>query len=232
MKARSDFAHEFFHLLTYGLNLEAQGGDCRDRRFTGAVDGKTSWLTEASATWAEWAYTPGDNPEYRDGQVPRLPEALPDDRFAARQPTRLGRQPGLPGVRLPAVPEPGGGGRMPFEDFWKGASGPRTREALDDLLDSRFPFDPHFRDFAREDVEQDPAGRSDRAAAVGVRRPRCRRMFPPRDMPPTADLLAGVSDTDLPFHVSLAPLAAQIQRFTVRPRRAGWTSTCRAPART
>jgi len=212
--ARSDFAHEFFHLITYGLNLQAQGGDCRDNRFTGPVANKTSWLTEASATWAEWAYTRDDNPDYRlrrfhgyQGRDAKIRSLLDNDLRAADNPS-------YQAYVYPLFLSQEAGGPMPFEQFWKTVTTARTREQLDDLLNARFPFENHFRDFAAKMLNKtlpgDPLApllsTTDSAAMADV--------VPQKMLPEVA---LPESDTDIPFRMTIAPLAAQYQKFTVPP---------------
>ncbi len=211
VKARSDFAHEFFHILTYGLNLEAQGGACAATRYTG-VGGKTSWLTEASATWAEWAYTPRDNPEYRDAQFDDYQKRSPADDSLLDNQVGADGNPAYQAFVYPLFLSQEAGGRAPFEAFWKGATGPRTPEGLDDYLDSRFSFDPHFRDFAVKMLNMTlpgaPLGPLLSAFDAAV----------PADFPPLSigeSLMLPPLVTDLPFHLTLAPLAAQYQQITV-----------------
>ena len=213
-EARSDFAHEFFHLLTYGLNLDAQGGGCRDRQFTGAIVGRTSWLTEASGTWAEWAYTPDDNHQFRmerfgdyQQRVP-IVDSLLDDSLGP------GDNPAYAAFTYPLFLSQEAGGKMPFEDFWKTARAPRTPEALTDALDARFPFDRHFRDFAVKMLNVTLPG-DPLAPLLADFDPAVPAELPPVNMLPEVTLPALV--TDFPFHVTLAPLAAQHQLFTVAP---------------
>ena len=214
VQARSDFAHEFFHLLTYGLNLEAQGGDCRDRRFTGAVGSRTSWLTEASATWAEWAYTRGDNTDYRTEKFSDYQQRIPAADSLLDNNLGADDNPAYQAFVYPLFLSQEAGGRAPFEDFWKAARAPRTREALDDLLNTRWAFDRYFRDFAVKmlnlTLPGDPLAPLLEAVDVAVTPD-----FPPVNILPEVMLPALV--TDFPFHVTLAPLAAQHQLFTVAP---------------
>jgi len=90
--------------------------------------------------------------------------------------------------------------------------GPRTREALDDYLHTRFSFDRHFRDFAvkmlNTTLPGNPLGPLLSAFDDAVPPD-----YPPSNMLQPVDLPD--SDTDIMFRAQLAPLAAQYQQFTV-----------------
>jgi hypothetical protein len=214
-KARSDLAHEFFHLVSWGLNLEAQGGACHDTEFTGPVEGKVSWLTEASGTWAEWAYAAGDDPAYRGKWFRSFQARFPDTHSLLD--VSLEGNPAYEAFVYPLFLSQEAGGRMPFESFWKNARTQSTREALDDLLNTRFPFDRHFRDFGVKMLNKTLTPGDPIAPLLSAFDAAVPPNFPPENMAPKLELPPDVHDTDLPFHVTLAPLAAQIQQFTVPP---------------
>jgi hypothetical protein len=212
VKARSDLAHEFFHLVTWGLNLQAQGGTCRDTEVTDPVEAQTSWLTEASGTWAEWAYTPGDDPAYRTKKFRAFQDRYPDSDSLLDANIQV--NPAYQAYVYPLFLSQEAGARGPFENFWKAARAAATHQALDDLLNTHFPFDKHFRDFGvkmlNKTLPGDPLApllsAADAAVTAGVA---------PTHMAPKFDLPAQLNNVDLPFHIELAPLAAQVQEFSV-----------------
>jgi hypothetical protein len=155
--ARALLAHELFHAFSFGLNLEAQGGSCTPR--TGALLGpreQQSWLTEASAEWASFAFVPEDYPARRVLLFERY-QRLRDPRFY-----------GLHAVShvLPYeawlyplfVQEEKSGDAQALFDFWTKSASARDVTALDGRLDSLLPFEEHFRDFAVRNFNLDQPG--------------------------------------------------------------------------
>jgi hypothetical protein len=211
-KARSDFAHEFFHLLTYAYNMEVQGGACRNTKYTGA-GGKGTWLTEASAVWAEWAYTPADDPDYRGNQFTDYQGRIPASDSLLDVHVGAADNPAYQAFVYPLFLSQEAAARAPFEAFWKTASAARTGEALDDLLDTRFPFDAHFRDFAVRMLNLTLSPGNPEAPLLMASDEAVPIDYPPSNMAP--EMMLEPLDTDINFHVTLAPLAARCQNFTV-----------------
>ena len=211
-KIRSDFAHEFFHLLSFGRNLGGQGGVCRDGKFQGRT--KISWLTEASGTWAEWAYFPDDDADDRtkwfnsfQGREPML-ESLNSAVFEEEQV-------GYAAYVYPLfLCQDGGGGPSTFEGFWTSNGSANNVAALDDVLDQQFSFEDKFRDFAVRDynvmLSGDPIApllhAADAAATTGVQ---------PTELPSFDLQVLGTDEESIPLQIDLMPLAAQYQHFSV-----------------
>jgi hypothetical protein len=152
---RGTLTHEMFHRFQGTINAEARGYACTP---TGDPDrvGRT-WLTEAGATWAEFAFTPQDYPAFRS------------DWFEFFQ-TR--RQPYSEGLQVVAGQHPGknpsyasfiyhtflqqemyGDPQFLF-DFWTGSTSARTPRQLDERLNAAMPFTDHFRDFAVRNINR------------------------------------------------------------------------------
>jgi hypothetical protein len=217
---RADFAHELFHVISYGRNLQGQGGLCG----TGEVEPASgSWLTEASGVWAEWAYTPADSPSYRTDQftVYQLAHygfrnSLLDTVASAKNQSTgktITYNPAYTAYIYPVSLSADMSGKPDgFAAFWKsGTAGASTPMRLDDALDASFDFANHFRDFAVRDVnallDGDPISplfnSLDDAIMTGVK---------PHYLPP---ITLFVTDEDVNFGVVLMPLAFQVQTFTV-----------------
>jgi hypothetical protein len=206
---RAYLAHEFFHLLSYGLNLGGQGGGCADGKYTGKV--AKTFLTEASAAWAEWAYVPNDLPAERQQRF---------DRFQGRMPPGDSLQELLSGETkvsydasvFPLSLGEDSGTRSTFEGFWTSSGSASDVDALEDLLDTQFPYQDHFRDMAvrmwNHELTGLPAGLipHDVDAALPTD-------DGPRHTLPNFTLLPG--NYDFPFKAAIARSAAQYQTFTV-----------------
>lgn len=137
---RYTFAHEFFHVIANALNLQGQGGGCMD----GAPqENVASWLVEASAEWAAWAYFPADGPDDREAlfrgfqQRPGWTTSLRS--LAGLHPYQAYLYPFFVQDET---------SRTDFLELWTGGAGARTPLELDDTLNQILPFAERFRDFA------------------------------------------------------------------------------------
>ena len=90
----------------------------------------------------------GDNPDYRKAKFSDYQERIPAADSLLDNNLGADDNPAYQAFAYPLFLSQEAGDRAPFEDFWKAARAPRTREALDDLLNTRLAFDRHFRDFA------------------------------------------------------------------------------------
>jgi hypothetical protein len=143
-KFRYVFAHEFFHVLADAMNLEAQGASCFDPA-GGASTLATSWLSEASAEWAAWAFFPNDGPDERTNlflafQEYRPPHVVSLLAIDGQRPYEAFLYPFF-------LQQEKGGARTPFLGMWTASSSARKPEELDDRLDQVLGFADHFRDF-------------------------------------------------------------------------------------
>ena len=124
VKARSDFAHEFFHLLTYGLNLEAQGGACSDPVHR---PGRQDDLADRSlGDLGGVGVHAGRRSRLSRGQVQPLPAAHPSAESLLDNHVGADNNPAYQAFVYPLFLSQEAGGRAPFEDFWKGR-GARAR---------------------------------------------------------------------------------------------------------
>ncbi|MES1204838.1 MAG: hypothetical protein ABUS79_02770 [Pseudomonadota bacterium] len=143
-KFRYVFAHEFFHVVSNAMNLEAQGGACFDPR-AAAPTAFTSWLTEASAEWAAWAFFADDGPGERKNLFLAFQEYRPPDRVSLLD---VDNQRPYEAFLYPFfLQQEKGGARTAFLDMWKGSASARRPEDLDDGVDRVLGFAGHFRDF-------------------------------------------------------------------------------------
>ena len=209
-KARSDFAHEFFHLLTYGLNLEAQGGACRDRQFTGAIVGRTSWLTEASGDLGRvGVHAPTTIPNIARSRFSDYQQRVPSSTRCSTTASARDDNPAYQAFVYPLfLSQEAGRAACRSRTSGRAARAPRTPEALDDALDARWAFDRYFRDFAVKMLNMTLPG-DPLAPLLSAFDAAVPPDFPPLNMLPEVMLPELV--TDFPFHVTLAPLAAQHQ---------------------
>jgi hypothetical protein len=149
---KSDFAHEFFHVLQFRHNRKAMAVD------TGIVIGgeriiENVWYTEASATWAEWFYVPAA----ADDQV--------HDRFADDfQPSHESLLSNYPREHpyaayiWPFFSQQEEGSGTPVFDAWVAAEPATTPEGITNAVDQQLSFATHFHDFAVRNWNKDLAG--------------------------------------------------------------------------
>ena len=148
---RTDFAHEFFHVLQFRHNQAAMSTP------TGVViNGRTlfwnSWFAEASATWAEWEYVPATSPEEVHW------------RFTADfQPSRASLSSDSPSAHMYASyiwPFFSSRRRARASIFqaWVAAEGAADTEGITAAVDQQLPFETHFRDFAVRNWNKDLPG--------------------------------------------------------------------------
>jgi hypothetical protein len=148
---RTDFAHEFFHVLQFRHNQAAMTAA------TGVViDGRTlywkSWFVEASATWAEWEYVPATSPEEVHW------------RFAADfQPSRASLSSDRPSAHMyasyiwPFFVEQEKGPSGVFQ-AWVAAESAADPDGITAAVDQQLSFQTHFRDFAVRNWNKDLPG--------------------------------------------------------------------------
>ena len=148
---RTDFAHEFFHVLQFRHNQAAMSAS------TGVVvNGRTlfwnSWFVEASATWAEWEYVPATSPEEVHW------------RFAADfQPSRASLSSDSPSAHMyasyiwPFFAEQEKGPSSIFQ-AWVAAEGATDPDGITDAVEQQLSFQTHFRDFAVRNWNKDLPG--------------------------------------------------------------------------
>jgi len=137
---RYTFAHEFFHMIQNSLNLNAQGAGCGNGQFETTVE---SWLVEATAEWAAWAYFPDDGASDRDTFF-RL--------FQQRDTAHVSLLSYMPepydAFIYPFFVQQEKGDRKAIPNLWKNSSAATSPAALDDQLNAVLGFSEHFRDFA------------------------------------------------------------------------------------
>jgi hypothetical protein len=153
--------HEMFHAISYGINIEAQGGTCTPPAQPGAEapapqNGALSWLSEASAEWSSFAFASGKWPQRRD------------DLFNAYQVLRDPRTQGLHATAgqlayeawlYPLfVQEENGEEPQVMYDLWNGARNARTPEDLDRRLNQVLPFADNYRKYAVRNFNRELPG--------------------------------------------------------------------------
>ena len=209
-KFRYVFAHEFFHVLADAMNLEAQGAGCFDPA-ANASTLATSWLSEASAEWAAWAFFPNDGPRERTNLFLAFQEY--------RQPAFVsllsidGQRPYEAFLYPFFLQQEKGGARTPFLGMWKASSSARKPEELDDRLDQVLAFAGGFRDFTvrnfNKTVELPPSERHYQGQDSAI---------PANESPnllqPTVTLEN--PGTKLGRAASLQPLTAQYEHYLVK----------------
>ncbi len=204
-------AHELFHVISYGMNLEAQGGTCVPRPQL-PEEPLRSWLTEASAEWAPFVFFPDDAPfrrtgwfsdfqRFRDNATTGLHATDEDHEYEAfMYPFFVQEESGL----------------LMF-DVWIDSQGARTREGLDDRLNALFPFGDHFRDFSVRNFNRDLPGSPipDAHSGFDDALPFGGTDYESWIVQPPLTLTAPITDLGLPL--SIAPLAMQTELVRVRP---------------
>jgi hypothetical protein len=138
------FAHELFHAIANAMNLEAQGAGCFDPRNPTSGSAQ-SWLSEASAEWAAWAFFADDGRLDRANLFLAFQEYRPADQVSLLS---IEDQRPYEAFLYPFfVQHEHGGARGAFLDVWKRSASARTPADLDDLLDGAHSFSAGFRDF-------------------------------------------------------------------------------------
>jgi hypothetical protein len=137
----SDFVHEFFHLLQYRYNI----GLCSN--------GAVNWFREASATWAEVNFVPStaaDQVYYRftDGF-----EKVPGLSLISTADDPSGESHAYSSFIWPFFMQQETGGTAVIADAWKAMKGKTSCEAMDEAINSVFPFQQYFGDFALENFD-------------------------------------------------------------------------------
>ena len=202
------FAHEFFHVIENAFNLEAQGGGCAG---DGAVnDTVTSWLVEASAEWAAWAYFPGDGADRREALFYgfQTGDAAFDSLHSLEdlRPYEAFLYPFF-------VQQEQGGQRSAFLDVWKNSGGARSAVQLDDVLNGVLPFSDHFRDFAVRNFDTTLPGNPVTPTYQAVSGANIPPEVPPIIIEPTIAL--DIPREQIRRAVSMKELTAQYEHYTV-----------------
>ena len=125
---RATVAHELFHVFQNSMNFDAMV------RF-----GKTHWIVEATAKWAEWHFT-----QIADNVTPW---------FDSFQGAPHGLAYGLEGnpyssFTWPLYLEEAAGGPDIVARMWQSFEGQPNGQAIDAALDKLWSFKDHFREFA------------------------------------------------------------------------------------
>ena len=211
-KIKTDFAHEFFHILQFAHNEAAMAADTGVR-----VHGRTifrrSWFVEASATWAEWEYVPATSPEEvhwrftSDFQLSR--ESLVTDTPPAHM---------YASYIWPFFAEQEKGPSSTFQ-AWVAAEGATDPDGITDAVEQQLSFQTHFRDFAVRNWNVDLPGHpiavlyKDLKATDGSSPP-----FPQLSSPIGSTLkLAVTSGTPVKMSTVNLSLAAQYDEITFEP---------------
>lgn len=207
-KVRNTAAHELFHLVEFGLNLEAQGTGCAG----GPIK---SWLTEASAEWASHSYFPKSDPRRRTSWFARFQGSRIDTMFGLQA---LHDYHPYDAFLYPwFVTEEDVLTRDVMLDLWMGSRFVHTPEQLDDRFDRRYPFVVHFRDFTVTNFNRDLPGNpldnihelSDEALPFDAAPYRSRIVAP--------DSRFDATPLTLPHSLLIAPLAMQTEHFVLEP---------------
>lgn len=210
LRFRYIFAHEFFHLIENALNFEAQGGTCGVR---GPEEKAASWLVEASAEWAAWAYFAADGAQdypllYGEGFQKR-PSGTSLRSLAGIHPYEA--------YIYPFFVQQERDGRMAFVDFWKNAGAARTAEQLDDRLDVTLSFREHFRDFTVRNFNATAATLPGDPLPLAERH-QAQDSLLPADVRPRV-LEPSVTLADAPMEIeraaNIGPLSAQYEHYVV-----------------
>jgi hypothetical protein len=156
-RMRATLAHELFHALQFAFTSNTGYID-------GGVDpaGHRNWLSwwfwEASATWAEhFADRDGGDHSYRQSQYSNAFQITPSVPLSAASPSahRYGAW------AWPLFMQQETGGEDVMYHAWRALTGATTPEAAQKALDSVFPFQKHFEDFALRNLNLDlPPGKA------------------------------------------------------------------------
>jgi len=209
LRMRYVFAHEFFHLIENSLNFEAQGGTCGAGR---PAEAAASWLVEASAEWAAWAYFPADGEQDRPllygSGFQRRPSGTSLRSLAGIHPYEAFIYPFFVQQET---------SRTAFVDFWKNSGAARTAQQLDDRLDVTLEFRERFRDFTVRNFNATAATLPGDPLPLAARHQQQDPLLPadvrPRVLEPSVTL------ADAPAQIaraaSIGPLSAQYEHYVV-----------------
>ena len=142
---RYALAHQFFHVLSFGINLGAQGAICPDGEVRDAQR-QDSWLIEAAAEWASYAFFADDHRE-------RRAQLFEDYQYRSR-PDRDGLQdsfgylPYQGSLFLEFLQARQGGEPKAIIDALRSVGSARNAWEWESNLDSVLDFREGFREFA------------------------------------------------------------------------------------
>lgn len=144
---KSDFAHEFFHILQSAHNSTARFVD------TGARIGSKTvwdecWFTEASATWAEWKFVPATAV---DQVYLRFSRVFQTDHLSLL--TNSPDSHPYASFIWPYFSQQEKGAAAPVFQAWVSAEAASDSDGITDAVDSQLPFAAHFRDFAVRNID-------------------------------------------------------------------------------
>ncbi len=208
-KVKSDFAHEFFHVLQNRHNQAAKVVDT-GLKIGGKPIFSKNWFVEASATWAEWQYVPATSP------------VEVHSRFVnAFEPSRESLVTDTPATHMyasyiwPFFAEQEKGPSSTFQ-AWVAAEDAANPDGITDAVEQQLSFQTHFRDFAVRNWNVDLPGHpiavlyKDLKASDGSSPP-----FPQAKPPfATSFKLAVTSGTPVKMSTFNPSLAAQYDEIT------------------
>jgi len=209
LRTRYIFAHEFFHLIENGLNFEAQGGTCGA---SGPEEKAASWLVEASAEWAAWAYFAADGqddyPLLYGGGFQKRPSGTSLRSLAGIHPYEAFIYPFFVQQET---------SRTAFVDFWKNAGAARTAAQLDDRLDVTLSFREHFRDFTVRNLNATAATLPGDPLPLAARHQQQDPAIPADVRPRVLEPSVTLADAPAEFRraASIGPLSAQYEHYVV-----------------
>jgi hypothetical protein len=200
---RYTFAHEFFHVVENALNVEAQGGSCPGGKPAEKV---SSWLVEASAEWAAWAYFPADGAADRDSLFRQF-QTRPGSSVSLR--SLAGSLPYQAFIFPFFVQQETN--RTSVVSLWKDSGTVRKPPQLDDRLNAILPFADHFRDFAVRNLNLT-------AALPLAQRHQQQDAAIPADVTPViAPAVTLTAPADLERPAALQALTAQYEHYVIDP---------------
>lgn len=154
---RAILVHELFHAITFRLNFGAQGGLCLGEAEPTLLDNdKRSWLTEASAEWASYAFFEKAWPERRRGLFFEF--TINRDITGQGLHATADLLPYQAYLYPLFVQEESGPSPQVMFDFWTGSGSARKPEDLDTRLNTLLSFEQHFRDFSVRNFNHDLPG--------------------------------------------------------------------------
>ena len=200
---KSDFAHEFFHVLQFRHNSRAMDFDTGIR-----IGGKPviegNWYIEASATWAEWYYVKATaydqvltrfSEDFEPSHSSLLANYPPSHPYASFIWSFFSQQ------------EKGDG--SPVFNAWKDAEPATASEGITDAVDQQLPFATHFHDFAVRNWNIDLPGHPIPKLYNSVTN------FPVANPPLVNDFKVQDGNAALPLSANIESLAAQYDHFDV-----------------